>query len=255
MITDWQAGTVSYDGNMGSGAAHPWGACVGSANVSFLQHNSTGASPGVLASINKTGTPIITGIAGMPFNPGMGCAVEYIPATLFADAHDRLYVLSGGTGTGDNDGGGWTTATSTNQLAIYDLVAQTWSLQTLPFAVDQGSEICLVNDTLYFLAANADTSPLKLMVFTSIAPVITQPPTNQTIFSGQSATFIVGVAGGPPSYQWRHASTNIIGATEARYTVTNAAPADAGSYDVVVANQLGSVTSAVAILTVWVTPV
>ena len=250
MITDWQAGTVSYDGNLGSGAAHPWGACVGSANVYFLKHNSTGASPGALAGINKTGTPIITGIAGMPFNPGMGCAVEYIPATLFADAHDRLYVLSGGTGTGDNDGGGWTTATSTNQLAIYDLVAQAWSLQTLPFAVDQGSEMCLVDDTLYFLAANTDTSPLKLVVFTSIAPVITQQPTNQTIFSGQSATFCVGVAGGPPLYQWRHASTNIIGATEASYTVTNAAPADAGSYDVVVANQLGSVTSAVATLTV-----
>ena len=46
-------------------------------------------------------------------------------------------------------------------------MAQTWCLQTLPFAVDQGSEMCLVNDTLYVLAANSDSQPLKLMVFTT----------------------------------------------------------------------------------------
>jgi hypothetical protein len=45
-------------------------------------------------------------------------------------------------------------------------------LATLPFPVDQGSEMCLVGDTLYFLAANGDSQPLKLMVFTSVAPRI-----------------------------------------------------------------------------------
>jgi len=75
--------------------------------------------------------------------------------------------LSGGSGNTDGDGQDWTTATSTNQLAVYDLVAQRWMLQTLPFAVDQGSDMCLVNDTLYVLAANSDTRPLKLMVFTT----------------------------------------------------------------------------------------
>ena len=97
----------------------------------------------------------------------MGCAVEFMPSTLFPDRHDRLYVLRGGSGITDGAGEDWTTATSTNQLAIYDLVAQTWSPQTLPFAVDQGSEMCLMNDTLYVLAANSDPKPLKLMVFTT----------------------------------------------------------------------------------------
>jgi hypothetical protein len=167
MITDWQAGTISYSGNLGSGSSHAWAACVGPDYVYLLKHNGTATNAGVLAAINNSGAPSLSYIAAMPFNPGMGCAIEFIPATLSADSHDRLYVLSGGTGSGDNDGGGWTTATSTNQLAIYDLVAQTWMLQTLPFAVDQGSEMCLVNDTLYILAANGDPQPLKLMVFTT----------------------------------------------------------------------------------------
>jgi hypothetical protein len=120
-------------------------------------------------------------ISGMPFNPGMGCALEFMPGALFADRHDRLYVLSGGTGSGDGDGGGWTTATSTDQLAVYDLVAQTWMLETLPFPVGQGSAMCLVDDTLYILAANNVTKPLKLMVFTTpitapSAPRITVQP-------------------------------------------------------------------------------
>jgi sugar lactone lactonase YvrE len=250
MISDWQAGTVSYEGNLGSGASHPWGGCVGMDHVYFLTHNSTVTSPGVLASVASSGTPSPSYIAGLPFNPGMGCAIEFIPATFFPDSHNRLYVLSGGTGTGVDDGGGWTAASRTNQLAVYDLVVQGWSLTTLPFAVDQGSDMCLVNDTLYFLAANGDSQPLKLMVFTSVAPQITRQPANQTVNAGQSATFNVAATGASPTtYQWRHFNTNLPGALDASFTVTNAAYADAGGYDVVISNQLGSVTSLVAVLT------
>jgi hypothetical protein len=167
MITDWQAGTISYSGNLGSGASHAWAGGAGRDFVYLLKHNETATEPGVLAAINNSGTPSPSYIAAMPFNPGMGCAVEFMPSTLFPDGHDRLYALSGGSGYTDGDGQDWTTATSTNQLAVYDLVAQRWMLQTLPFAVDQGSDMCLVNDTLYVLAANSDTRPLKLMVFTT----------------------------------------------------------------------------------------
>ena len=45
------------------------------------------------------------------------------------------------------------------------------------------------------------------------------------------------------------------GATNASLTLTNVQPANAGSYSVVVTNPVGSVTSAVAVLTVLVPPV
>jgi len=166
MITDWQAGTISYGGNLGNGSSHAWAACVGPDYVYMLKHNGTATDAGVLAAINSSGAPSPSFMDAMPFNPGMGCALEFMPSTLFADGHDRLYALCGGSGNTDGAGQDWTTDTRTNQLAIYDMVAQTWSLETLPFAVDDSSEMCLVNDTLYILAANGDPQPLKLMVFT-----------------------------------------------------------------------------------------
>jgi Chitobiase/beta-hexosaminidase C-terminal domain/NHL repeat len=166
LITDWQAGVSSDVGDLAGGASHPWDSCMGAGSIYFLKHDNTATNAGDLASLNQSGTPVLNAIGGLPFNPGMGCALEFIPATFFADGHDRLYVLRGSTGSGDGDGSSWTTATVTNQLAIYDLATAEWSLETLPFAVDGGSEMCLVNDTLYILAANDDPQPLKMMVFT-----------------------------------------------------------------------------------------
>jgi hypothetical protein len=175
IITDWQAGTISYGGNLGYGASHAWAGCVGRGFVYMLKHNGTATDPGVLAAINSSGAPNPSFIDAMPLNPGMGCALEFMPSSLFPDGHDRLYALSGGSGDTDGAGQDWTAATSTGQLAIYDLVAQTWSLETLPFAVDDGSDMCRVNDTLCLLAANGDPQPLKLMVFTTPTTAPTAP--------------------------------------------------------------------------------
>ncbi len=52
------------------------------------------------------------------------------------------------------------------------------------------------------------------------------------------------------TYQWNLNGTPITGATNASYTVTTAASANAGNYTVTVTNGLGSVTSSVAIIAV-----
>ena len=215
LITDWQAGVSSDVGDLAGNAAHPWDACIGTDSVYFLKHHSTATNAGVLSRLNKFGTPVLSSIAGLPFNPGMGCAVEFTPSTFFPDGHDRVYVLSGGTGTGDNDGAGWTTATSTNQLAVYDLVAQTWILQTLPFAVDQGSEMCLVNDTLCILAANSDSQPLKLMVFTTpstgpSAPQLKAQPSGAGVlltWPAPASDFVLEEAAALPPQDWTTVAT------------------------------------------------
>jgi hypothetical protein len=46
-----------------------------------------------------------------------------------------------------------------------------------------------------------------------------------------------------PALQWRKDGTPISGATEASFTIPSAAPDDAGAYDVVASNAMGSVTS------------
>jgi len=90
----------------------------------------------------------------------------------------------------------------------------------------------------------------------AVAPTITTPPANQTVTAGQTATFTV-VAGGtaPLSYQWQKSGVNIAGATSASYTTQVTTTTDSGStFDVVVANTAGTVTSAAATLTVNAAP-
>ena len=87
------------------------------------------------------------------------------------------------------------------------------------------------------------------------APLISSQPQSLSVNLGANAAFNVTAAGGTPlNYQWRFAGTNIPGATASFYTRTNAQTVDAGNYTVVVTNYAGSVTSAVAVLTVNVTP-
>ena len=91
------------------------------------------------------------------------------------------------------------------------------------------------------------------VVLTTIAvpPTIPSQPQNQTVAVGQSATFSVGACGTPPrSYQWRFNTAPLSGATSSSLTLNNVQTTNAGSYTVVVANSTGSITSAVAVLTV-----
>src|SRR5208282_1176294 len=85
-----------------------------------------------------------------------------------------------------------------------------------------------------------------------VAPTITTQPVNQTVTAGQTATFTVAAAGTAPlSYQWQKSGVNIAGATAASYTTPVTTTGNSGStFDVVVSNTAGTVTSAAATLTV-----
>ncbi len=82
-------------------------------------------------------------------------------------------------------------------------------------------------------------------------PSITRHPTNMTVGIADGAGFSVGVFGSKPlTYQWRRNSTPISGATNSSYFIGSVSTNDAGSYDVIVSNSAGSITSASALLTI-----
>jgi Ig-like domain-containing protein len=89
------------------------------------------------------------------------------------------------------------------------------------------------------------------------APSITTQPANQTVTAGQMATFnVIATGTAPLSYQWRKSSTNISGATAASYTTLATTTSDnSAKFDVVITNNVSSVTSTQAILTVNAAPV
>lgn len=83
------------------------------------------------------------------------------------------------------------------------------------------------------------------------APGITSPPQSVSQINGFPAWFSVTATGAPPlTFQWRRGGTNQVGATSNVFGWPAVQPGNAGSYDVVVTNLSGAVTSAPVTLTV-----
>ena len=84
---------------------------------------------------------------------------------------------------------------------------------------------------------------------TPVGPGISKEPApNPTVTAGASTTFSVTATGTPTlKYQWQFKSgatfSNITGATKSTYTITKVAPANAGTYRVIVSNAVGSCAS------------
>jgi uncharacterized protein YpmS len=88
-----------------------------------------------------------------------------------------------------------------------------------------------------------------------VPPGITTQPQSQAVAKGQNVSFSVVANGSAPfSYHWNFDGAAVSGATNASLTLTNVQTTQAGSYKVVVTNMAGSVTSAVAALTVNIPP-
>jgi len=147
------------------------------------------------------------------------------PEPAFADAQ-----TGGNGGGGDDDGGGGDAA---NLQVVF--------FQSPNFAAQGGINF----DTL-----RAGTN------WMDVTPVVTAPsitgPQNLAVCFGDPAVFSVNASGLPPfSYQWRTNGGAIQGATNNIYAMPTPTAADAlNSYDVVVGDVFGSVTSRVASLAV-----
>jgi hypothetical protein len=83
----------------------------------------------------------------------------------------------------------------------------------------------------------------------STPPVFTQKPANVTAVNGDTVVFSAGALGGGLTYQWSLGSTPITGATNTSLTLVNIGSTNAGTYSVLVSNNLGS-TNASATLSI-----
>ena len=80
---------------------------------------------------------------------------------------------------------------------------------------------------------------------------ITQDPQDATVEELKEAVFTVDVAGNGARFQWLKNGADIPGATRPTYTIEETVTADAGAYSVRVSNAFSTLTSQVAILTVF----
>jgi hypothetical protein len=108
----------------------------------------------------------------------------------------------------------------------------------------------------YSLDTNTAKQVNLVVTPTNSPPAITNHPASQIVLAGSNVLFTVGASGSAPlSYQWRFNSTNCLtDCTNNCLTISNAQPAHAGGYRVLVTNSSGTATSSVAVLTVRVPP-
>ena len=87
-------------------------------------------------------------------------------------------------------------------------------------------------------------NPWPTDIFPVIAPFITIQPQNQiTLWSGQTAYVSIGVGGQPLNYQWRKDGSDLPGCIGDGLLINNIQVDQAGLYDAVISNSLGSATS------------
>lgn len=103
-------------------------------------------------------------------------------------------------------------------------------------------------------AAGSATSSSAMLTVNVPAGISTQP-LSQTVVQGSGAVLSVIPSGTAPfGYQWTFNSTNLVWATNSTLSLANVQTNNSGLYTVVVNNSYGSVTSAVAVLTVIIPP-
>jgi hypothetical protein len=110
-----------------------------------------------------------------------------------------------------------------------------------------GSYNCVITGPCGSVTSNSATLAIDPL------PTIGTNPSSLTRCAGTSATFTVS-ATNATGYQWRKNTANIGGATNPTYTISSPVAGDAGTYDCVVSNTCGGVTSASATLTVNTIP-
>src|SRR5258706_7946505 len=115
-------------------------------------------------------------------------------------------------------------------LTITDV--QTSKLGAYSVIVDNGVQSLVSSNAV--LALNPTPEP----------PTFVVSPSSQSVFVGQSLTFVSLASGTPqPSYRWLTNGVPIPGATVSSYSIPSASLGDAGTYTIIASNRLGQATN------------
>jgi PKD repeat protein len=226
----WRKNNGAITGATGSSYTIPSVVMGDSGSYDVVVTNSQGSVPSTAAKLTVTAAPVAPSIS---VNPQSQSKAVSQPVTFSVTASG----VPTPTYQWRKNGGAITGATG--------------SSYTIPSVVmgDSGSYDVVVTNS----QGSVTSTAAKLTVNTApVAPSISVNPQSQRKTVGESVTFNVTAAGVPdPTYQWRKNGTAITGATGTSYTISPVGAVDRGSYDVVVTNTQGVVTSnPAAVLTV-----
>ena len=232
----WKKNGTNISGATGSTYTTP-ATTTGDSGSSFTVavSNTAGSVTSSAASLTVNPAPVAPSVVNQPVNQ-----------TVTAGQTATFSVMAAGTGPLSYQ---W----KKNGTTISGATSSTY---TTP-ATTTGDSGAVFNVTISNTAGSVTSGPATLTVnATVVAPTITTQPASITVTAGQTATFTVVASGtGPLTYQWQKNGANISGGT-ASYTTPATSTTDSGTtFVVTVSNSQGSITSAVATLTVNPAPV
>jgi hypothetical protein len=131
-------------------------------------------------------------------------------------------------------------------LALFDPSQALWTDLAAP--AEMWADLAVSSDGNRIAAASGNGGVYFWQFLSAL--VIVSPQSVNTL-AGLSAEFSgSGLSESPLAYQWQFNGSGIAGANGATLSLTNLVPADSGSYDLVLSNLYGAITSSVATLTV-----
>ncbi|MCX7004598.1 MAG: PQQ-binding-like beta-propeller repeat protein [bacterium] len=174
---------------VGSAALHPIaGTRVGNLGV-FVVFQSGLASARLMA--NTAGTiDNVTLSTTLPWNVGMGCAIQRVPAASTLSGLDELWILRGGSG--DNSGDGLANNTPNADVLVLAFTNTATSIAIvgqrqirLPFLTGgEGSDMACVSNLMYFLRYNGAINPELYAIATTYQAQ--DPPTTPWPLNGNN---------------------------------------------------------------------
>ncbi len=209
-----------------------------------FKSSTTGANPKGQVGLNGKN---IFGInsAGSPGGSGSLYSLQLTPAITLQP--QSLSVTNGAAvsfiGSGDGVG---TLSYQWNSNSIPIAGATATNLNFASVTTNYAASYTLVVSNLY---GSATSSPAILTVLA--VPSISAQPSNLAQTNGGPATFTVAAFNGPLTYQWYfNTNTLLLNQTNTTLSIAGVTTNNAGTYTVIVANNIGSVTSTPALLTV-----
>ena len=207
---------------------------------------------GQTSGISQTGTfsDSVTSVTITSPTSGTPVTVTSLPANVTISFN---YITSAtGTTIGQADVLG---TTATNSKSLTPGTGSDNIVVTIPAGTLNGSYNAKVTVTNTTGTGSNNKNDVKNNAIIVNVPTCTAPstsdPSSATKTVGDSVSFSVTASGTAPlSYQWRKGGVDISGANSSSYSIASVLTSDAGSYDVVVSNGCGSVTSGAATLTV-----
>jgi len=230
----------------------------GNVYVTFLWANSGSFSGGTSTNCSGGSWSTIASLLGSGFNVAINAAtsteVDVLSSTSFLAKGGFCY-----------NGCSTFQVANTSAGNSYTIVPVAWASSggsTLAAAMASGAPVGYGNSFTYASGNSLSTLgtftsygmiPFCVSYLLSPIPpsIVSQPPATLLTKAGTNVTISVTTSGSAPLfYQWRFNSNPIPGQTNASLVLSQISNINAGSYDVVVTNSIGSVTSSATLLSV-----